>query len=192
MNDYKECKETPAAGQGPSTAEPEVRLVPVVDRPVSSAARAEPNRVPTVEEMEHFIADQERAADHRFKKGVSGNPRGRPRKVERSFTPRQHRRDILRIAEATMTIRTEKSKKKVSVIEAVIRLTVARALTGHGPSMNRVVNWYLDAINEHNEVHEKRFSILEGQEVNAVLSPDEESEWRSAFLNGMRRLTRRT
>lgn len=68
--------------------------------------------MPTVEEMEASVAGAAKAANHRFQKGVSGNPRGRPRKIERSYTLRQQRRDVLRIAESPTTIRTAKSKTK--------------------------------------------------------------------------------
>jgi Family of unknown function (DUF5681) len=192
MNDDKKGKEAPKVVQAPPPAEPEVQPIPIVDPPMSSGVRVEPNRVPSEEELEHEIADRKKAADNRFKKGMSPNPRGRPRKVERSFTPRQHRRDILRIAEAPMTIRTEKSKKKVSVIEAVIRLTVAKALAGHGPSMNRVVKWYLDAIKEHGKAHPKAYWLLEDTESSETSDPREGDDLMLEYLNRLRKASRRT
>ena len=55
-------------------------------------------------DIQRFIDEPAKAGygrppiDGRFKKGTSGNPRGRPPKIERSLTPRQMRRDFLRIA----------------------------------------------------------------------------------------------
>lgn len=143
-------------------------------------------------EIERHSARMEAAALHRFQKGVSGNPRGRPRKVERSFTPRQQRRDVLRVAESQTTIRTVKSKKKVSIIEAIIRVTAAKALAGHGPSISRMMKWYSDAIDKHTEAHADKFDYLESTEVSAALNLDEITEYWNNYLNRMRKLTRRT
>ncbi len=60
-----------------------------------------------------------------------------------------------------MTIRTEKSKKRVSVIEAIMLRAAAKALAGHGPSIRLMVKWYTDAVAEHSATHEKRFHLLE-------------------------------
>ena len=104
-------------------------------------------------------------AEHKFKKGVSGNPRGRPHKVERAFTPRQIRRDILSVAEAPMTIRTEKGKKKTTVVQVVFLRLVARALAGHGPSIRLVLKPHAEKIKEHCEIHDDKFKILEVSEM---------------------------
>jgi hypothetical protein len=143
-------------------------------------------------EIERHSARVDAASFHRFQKGVSGNPRGRPRKVERSFTPRQQRRDVLRIAESQTTIRTVKSKKKVPIIEAIIRVTAAKALAGHGPSISRMMKWYSDAIDKHTEAHADKFDFLESTEVSAALTLDEMTEYWNNYLNRMRKLTRRT
>jgi Family of unknown function (DUF5681) len=189
----KDGKDGPTVAQIPPPADPEVQPIPIDDSPVSTAVGFEPNRVPSVERLEPEKTDfKKKAADNRFKKGASPNPRGRPRKVERSFTPRQHRRDILRIAEAPMTIRTEKSKKKVSVIEAVIRLTVAKALAGHGPSMNRVVKWYLDAIKEHSKAHPRAYLHLEDTESSESSDPRVGDDLMLEYLNRLRKASRRT
>jgi hypothetical protein len=192
MSGDDKSEETPLVNQAPPAPEPEIVAVPEIEPPVNSGAAAERHRVPSAEEFERDIADRERAADHRFRKGISGNPRGRPRKVERSYTPRQQRRDVLRIAESPTTIRTAKSKKKVPIIEAIILLTAAKALAGHGPSANRMMKWYTDAINKHTEAHAQKFEILELSEITAALTLDEMTEYWNEYLNRMRRLTRRT
>ena len=143
-------------------------------------------------EIERNSARMEAAVLHRFQKGISGNPRGRLRKVERSFTPRQQRRDVLRIAETQTTIITAKSKMKVPIIEAIIRVTAAKAFKGHGPSINRMMKWYSDAIDKHAEAHADKFKFLESTEASAALNLLEMTEFWNDYLNGMRRLTRRT
>jgi hypothetical protein len=130
--------------------------------------------------------------DGQFKKGVSGNPRGRPRKAERSLTRRQIRRDFLRIVETLMTVRTEKGSKKVTVIEAIILRAVGKALAGHGPSMRWVMKWYSDQVDEHSRAHRRKFDLLEEAETIMVFHPEEgETEMMRAYLTQMRELTRR-
>lgn len=142
-------------------------------------------------EIERSVASAKAADLHRFQKGVSANPRGRPRKIERSLTPRQQRRDVLQIAESQTTIRTARSKKRVPIIEAIIRVTAAKALAGHGPSISRMMKWYSDAIKNHTEAHAE-FEFLESMEVSAALNLDEMDEYWNDYLNRMRKQTRRT
>jgi hypothetical protein len=131
--------------------------------------------------------------DRRFKKGVSGNPRGRPPKRERSLTRRQLRRDILRIAEAPVTVKTDKGLVKVSAIEAIILRATSRALTGHGPSIRFVMNLYAEKIAEHDDLRDNKFSSLEDLEKILMHNPEEDrSYFARENLNYMRKLTRRT
>ena len=69
--------------------------------------------------------------DHRWQKGcASPNPRGRPRKQERSLTPRQRRRDFLSISESLTTIKTETGTKQVTTREACFLRLRIKALSG--------------------------------------------------------------
>jgi hypothetical protein len=131
--------------------------------------------------------------DHRFKKGVSGNPRGRPPKKARSLTPRQLRRDILRIAEAQVTVKTDKGLVKVSAIEAIILRATSMALTGHGPSIRFMMGLYADKVAEHSDVHDEKFKSLEELEKILAFNPKEDTtEFSRKNMNHMRKLTRRT
>jgi hypothetical protein len=130
---------------------------------------------------------------HQFKKGVCPNPRGRPRKVERSYTPRQLRRDILGVGNSPTTIKTNKGIKKVTVIEAVRLRTISKALSGHGPSSRYILKEYDAALREHNEVHDKDFKELEEFEMHLTSHPEAaKSEWLTGYLAWKRKLTRRT
>jgi hypothetical protein len=130
---------------------------------------------------------------HQFKKGKSGNPRGRPRKTERSYTPRQMRRDILSVGNSSTSIKTSKGIKKVTVIEAVRLRTVSKALSGHGPSSRYILKEYDAALREHNEVHDKDFKELEEFEMHLTSHPEAaKSEWLTGYLAWKRKLTRRT
>lgn len=73
--------------------------------------------------------------EHRFPKGKSGNPRGRPRKVERTFFPDQHVRDTLAQAIRPVRVKLRGKETEVSSYEAALMKLRAKALEGHGPSL---------------------------------------------------------
>jgi hypothetical protein len=130
---------------------------------------------------------------HQFKKGVCPNPRGRPRKAERSYTPRQSRRDILRIGNTPTVINTEKGIKKITLFEAVLLRVASKALAGHGPSIRYFLKEYSEAQHEHNVVHHRYFQSLESLEIEFVLNPKGvDGKLGQMDLDSLRRLTRRT
>ena len=63
-----------------------------------------------------------------FKKGQSGNPRGRPRKPRRLPAPSQIGRDVLRVRELPVSIKTPEGEKILTLAEAVIYSIGKRAL----------------------------------------------------------------
>jgi len=130
---------------------------------------------------------------HQFKNGVCPNPRGRPRKDERSYTPRQWRRDILRIGSTLTTIKTDKGIQKITLIEAIILRTASKALSGHGPSSRFFMKEHSLALREHNEIHDKWFSMLESMEQAFVFDlKGFDTNGCRKELNKFRKLTRRT
>lgn len=139
--------------------------------------------------------------ERQFKKGTSGNPRGRPPKKERALTRRQLRRDILRLGETPTVLRTEKGRTTVTAYEAVLMRAMNKALAGHGPSIRLIVKLYSEAIAEHNDAHNEKFSILELDEKVLTLHADYDKDdpevvaFRKRFLqavNWKRKSTRRT
>ena len=74
-------------------------------------------------------------AKNRFKKGQSGNPRGRPPKIERTLLPAQLTRDDLAIANRPVKIKVRGKVTEVSTREAVFLKLSSMALQGHGPSV---------------------------------------------------------
>lgn len=121
--------------------------------------------------------------EHRFKPGKSGNPRGRPPKSERSFTPRQISRDVLSITEKATKVRTSDGVISTTVIEAIYRRAVQKALEGHGPSIRLVLTMHERAIEDHYERHKRAFSFLELVEDEKVAKPV-----RAANISGEQRL----
>ena len=74
-------------------------------------------------------------AKSRFKKGQSGNPKGRPPKIERTLLPDQLTRDDLAIANRPVKIKVRGKVTEVSTREAVFLKLSSMALQGHGPSV---------------------------------------------------------
>lgn len=58
--------------------------------------------------------------DTRFKKGTSGNPKGRPLKPRRALIPSQLRKDILQVADEEHELRTANGVRKVTKQQLII------------------------------------------------------------------------
>lgn len=67
--------------------------------------------------------------EHQFKKGQTGNGRGRPRKPRRLPIPSQRARDVLRVRELPISIKTPQGEITLTLGEAIIYSIGKRALT---------------------------------------------------------------
>lgn len=128
---------------------------------------------------------------HQFKKGQSGNPRGRPPKAERSYTPRQVRRDILSVTEEPVTVRTTKGDETMPTVVACLKIARQKALNGHAPMLRFLIQRHDAAIAEHFNAHYEGYKSLESSEKersSKVINDDKDDV---RFLNFFRRRTRR-
>jgi hypothetical protein len=83
-----------------------------------------------------------REANGQWPKGTSGNPKGRPRKRERSYLPRQFVSDILALSEELITIKTEQGVEKMPVIQIALKQLIRKAMSGHGPSLRKLLDMH--------------------------------------------------
>ena len=109
----------------------------------------------------------------RWKRGESGNPRGRPRKEERSFTERQGRTDVLVLGAKPTTIRTKDGEQQVTLALAVLMRLAAKALEGNGPAAWRFLKIHREAVRDHEQLHAAAFKPLEDLERHLMAHPEE-------------------
>lgn len=101
---------------------------------------------------------------HRFPKGQSGNPRGRPPKTERSITRRQIRRDILAVTEAQIPAIAPGRSGTMSIFETILWKQAQLALKGDHRSVRLLLELHRDATDEHVQQHPDLMANLEEAE----------------------------
>ncbi|MFO1015078.1 MAG: DUF5681 domain-containing protein [Caulobacteraceae bacterium] len=128
------------------------------------------------EKVERAVGYRNPPAQHRFKKGVSGNPRGRPRKTGRSskaarVSPTQLE-DIL-LAEAMRPIQLRENDQVIEMpmIQAVIRSMGVAAIKGSHRSQTALASMV-------QAVEEKRYEDLKSLFASAVEYKD---RWQREF-----------
>ena len=75
-----------------------------------------------------------------FQKGVSGNPKGRPKKA-RDFDP-----ELLRESSASITLNENGSRRSVSKHEAAIKQLINKAMGGNVPALRTYLDHYQMAL----------------------------------------------
>jgi hypothetical protein len=107
--------------------------------------------------------------DHRFKKGVSGNPRGRPIKSERARSLRQLNSDILKCANMEHLIVTNGKEERVPIIELMLRQLFVMGTKGNMKALERALSLYQSALSYNVNLNQVFHRVLEDQELQAVM-----------------------
>lgn len=126
---------------------------------------------------------------HRFKKGVSGNPRGRRRKKLVPLTPDSLRKDVLRVMELPMTVKTPTGEKTLTIRQATIYKLAMQALNSNRVTYMRL---WLDlakrTVQENIEAHP---GIL-NYEIFANLVGDPDLDKDGAITESLKALIRKS
>ena len=123
------------------------------------------------------------------KGGPSPNPAGRPKKakIERSVTPRQHRRDVLSVTEELVSVRNGDRILELPFHVANLLAIRNKAAQGHAPSQRFIAKLHAEAVATHEEAH-PGFQYLEDKEAIETYGPFERGP---IPLDKLRKLTRR-
>lgn len=100
----------------------------------------------------------------RFKEGVSGNPRGRPRKFPHAEIESQIGRDMRKIMRTTRTV----GGKQVTLQQALLMVAVNQALAGKVGHMRHVIQLLRLAYQE-NEARKPDLKMLDGVDYERVM-----------------------
>lgn len=99
-------------------------------------------------------------AEHRFKKGFSGNPKGRPKKVVPNDLPDlTSRAAVLREADRIISVRDEGKQVEVSVEAAVTRALVVKALNGNAHAQRTFLQFAMSAREQAVRDHARLFGL---------------------------------
>ncbi len=102
-----------------------------------------------------------RSRGGRFLPGSSGNPRGRPPKVERSITRRQQRRDILLALEEPVRVTVKGRSKTMSYNEALLEKLKHMGLSGNLGAAKLLLGLREELTEEHSQAHPQMMKELE-------------------------------
>jgi hypothetical protein len=130
-----------------------------------------------------------RTPDGRFKAGVSGNLKGRPRsKHQRAVSSRQYRRDVLSVTEEIVAAKTSTGVKMLPFHVVNLLSMRAKASQGHGPSQRLLDKLHREAVEAHEAANPMLTRGLESREAEVVnRSADGLRRWEWRDLNLFRK-----
>src|SRR6185295_18425628 len=104
-----------------------------------------------------------------FKKGISGNPRGRPKKRERAWSAGQLHADILREANREVEVTTNGITERLSMYEFIIRRILTDAARGDFRSKKLAIETIGDAAAGRARLNQNFYNLLEAAERNTLM-----------------------
>lgn len=89
-------------------------------------------------------------AEHQFKPGQSGNPRGRPKKRPREYSESQFLRDFLHISDLTVLVDVGRGKKKeFTYAQASVLRMFTKAVNGDNAMLKAIVPLMIQAYDQN-------------------------------------------
>ena len=107
--------------------------------------------------------------EHRFKKGISANPRGRPPKSVRALSVRQHDADILRAGEHEIEIIIDGKRTKISLFELSMRKLYLLAGQGNFKAIKLALEIRMGALLGNTRANIRLHNIVEDHEIEALM-----------------------
>ena len=115
--------------------------------------------------MSHYEVGKGKPPKHaQFKKGRSGNPRGRPRRLPRAEIESQIGKDMREIMRTTRTV----GGKTVTMQQALLMVAVNQALQGKVGHMKQVIE-LLRLSYRDNQARKPDLELLDGLNVDLVM-----------------------
>lgn len=128
----------------------------------------------------------------RWRKGVSGNPKGRPKRTERAWTARQFDTDFLLEANAMKQVRVNGKVESVPMMQLIIRRLLTDAAQGKFRAVREAFKHLQQAYRARAFSNSALFDYLEKMERQAIdISDPVKREEIVYFLNLIREQSRR-
>jgi hypothetical protein len=132
-----------------------------------------------------------RTSDGRFAaNGPSPNPRGRPRKAQRTYTDRQIRHDILDLMEEKIELKIQGKVKRIPIIQGIYWKMFQKALEGDAKMILASAELRHDLVQAHMRENPELVKELESHERELRRHGASESKI-TELLNELRGMTKR-
>ena len=131
-----------------------------------------------------------RTPNGQFSKGVSGNRRGRPRKVERAYTNSQVRHDVLGLMEKEIEIKIMGKPERMPIILAVYWRMLLSAVEGNERMMLAVAGLRNELMQEHRDANLDLIRMVEDVEMTSARNGQVLDDATLTIFNQLRRRTR--
>jgi hypothetical protein len=125
-----------------------------------------------------------------FRKGVSGNPRGRPPKIEPSRSERQQQIEFLEVAEEPITVMVNGKRKRISGLQAVALKLRQKALGGDFRSIMLFVALSKESGGAFSAANPELTSMIDSFHKGRVLQLDPLDAEAIKYLNKIHKKTR--
>ena len=138
--------------------------------------RGKPQPGDKKDESEYEVGYCKPPRNTRFKKGQSGNPKGRPKHKSEFECQRDMRAIFMRAAMTPISTRVKGRQTRMPALEAMYLKLFARAIEGDGPSMRFVHTVARELVAEHEEWQVTFFEQAQGLLEDLECQPEDKKD----------------